>query len=136
MKKAIAYVSEINLEYCNSKIGCDEQIKRIEAFCRENDMELVDTIRDSSHDPDLFSRPGIQYLLARCQKIDFVVVERPWCLSRKSSILDEFLRRIDGSRVKLVSATHLWDCASQYVRRYHYNHGASGKDAEVRQKAS
>jgi len=126
MKKAIGYVSEINLDYCKSKIGCDEQLKRIESFCKDNDMELVEVVRDSSHDPNLFNRPGIQCLLAKCQKVDFIIVERPWCLSRRSSILDEFLMRLDNTRVKLVCATQLWDCASQYVRRYHYNHGISG----------
>jgi DNA invertase Pin-like site-specific DNA recombinase len=136
MKKAIAYMSEINLEYCQSSICCDEQLKRIESFCRENDIELVDVVKDSSQEPNLFNRPGIQYLLAKCQKVDFIIVERPWCLSRRSSVLDEFLSHIDNTRVKLVCATQLWDCASQYVRRYHYNHTTADKDTEVQQKAS
>lgn len=136
MKKVIAYVSEINLDYCQSKIGCDEQIKRIESYCRDNEMELVDVVRDSSHDQDLFNRPGIQYLLAKCQKVDYVLVERPWCLSRRSSILDEFLKKLEHMQVKLVCATHLWDCSSQYVRRYHYNFEKAEKERRIRRKAS
>jgi DNA invertase Pin-like site-specific DNA recombinase len=125
MKKAIIYVSHIDLNYCNASICCDEQLERILKYCRDHDIDAVDVVKEIGTDEDPMNRPGIKSLLGKCRGADYVVVERPWCLSRRASLLDRFLRRLDQVGVRLVCATHLWDCASQYVRRFHYSHAAA-----------
>jgi DNA invertase Pin-like site-specific DNA recombinase len=137
MKKAIAYVNDIRLDYCNDTIECDEQCERIKKFCEEEDIELVEVVKEIDPESGLLDRSGIRYLLGKCRKVDWVIVERPWCLARRSSVLDDFLEKLDEVGVKLVCATHLWDCASQYIRRYHYrNEKASGTGKSADRKAS
>lgn len=137
MKKAIAYVNDIRLDYCNGNIECDEQCERIKKYCEDEGIDLVEVVKEIDPDSDLLDRSGIRYLLGKCRKVDQVIVERPWCLARRSSTLDDFLEKLDDSGVKLVCATHLWDCASQYVRRYNYrNARASGSDEAADRKAS
>jgi len=128
MKKAIAYTSHVSLDYCDKDLCCDEQSERIEKYCRDNDIKLTEVVREINCDTDLMNRPGVQYLLKKCSQVDYVIVERPWCIGRRSSVLDEFLDSLDRAKVQLLCATHLWDCASQYVRRYHYRNVPLNKD--------
>lgn len=125
MKKAIVYVNDINLGTCKSSIDCDEQLDRILRYCKDNDISVVEVVREVEHEEDLLSRPGVLSVLGKCKGIDYVVVERPWCLARRASLLDRFLGRLDQAGVRLVCATHLWDCASQHVRRFQYSRAAA-----------
>jgi len=130
MKKAIVYINEINPGYCKSSIGCDEQLDRILRYCKDNDISVVEVVRESEDVEDLLSRPGVLSVLGKCKGIDYIVVERPWCLARRASLLDRFLGRLDQAGVRLVCATHLWDCASQHVRRFQYGRAAAVSRSE------
>jgi len=125
MKKAIVYINDISLGYCTSSLGCDEQLDRILKYCKDSDITVVEVVREIEDTEDLLSRPGVLSVLAKCKGIDYVVVERPWCLARRASLLDRFLGRLDQAGVRLVCATHLWDCASQHVRRFQYGRAAA-----------
>ncbi|MFH1434391.1 MAG: recombinase family protein [Pseudomonadota bacterium] len=124
MKKAIGYVGDFGLS-CQSStpIDYDLQCRRIKDFSRNEGLFLVETVMESDCKSDLPDRPGLQYVLSRCPEVDFVIVERPWCLARRSSVLGNFLQKLDEHNVMLVCATHLWDCSSQYVRRYYHARG-------------
>jgi len=119
MKKAIGYISEIQLGYSNCIISCEEQKERIEDFCKRENIILTNIVKEISPENDLFERPGIQYLLKNLNDIDCVIVERPWCIGRKGSVLESFMKKLEEKNVGLICATKLWDCASQFVRRFY-----------------
>jgi DNA-binding response OmpR family regulator len=120
MKKAVAYIGTICLDHTKKKtLGYDEQTVKIRQFCREQGIELVEVIRETDCDAPCLDRPGIKELLGKCSGVDHVIVERPWCIGRRASILGQFLQVLRTYDVRLLCATHLWDAASQYVRRFY-----------------
>jgi hypothetical protein len=44
-------------------------------------------------------------------------VERVWALSRKMATLNGFLKVLGQKKLAMETATYLWDCTSQMVRR-------------------
>lgn len=129
MKKAIGYVGDMCLSnQRGTPIDYDKQCQRIKDFCRKEGLCLVETVMEIDCESDLPDRPGLQYVLHRCPEVDFVIVERPWSLARRSSVLGNLLQKLDEMNVMLVCATHLWDCSSQYVRRYYHTREARFTD--------
>jgi DNA invertase Pin-like site-specific DNA recombinase len=135
MKKAIIYVGDIKLGYCDGMICCEEQTGRIKSFCRQEDIQIVEVVKEITPENELFDRPGIQYLLNKCSGVDYVVVERPWCIGRRAAVLEAFLKKLAEKQVKLLCATRLWDCASQYVRRYYHKNWPEQQPASCQHTA-
>jgi hypothetical protein len=48
-----------------------------------------------------------------------VLVERVWSLSRNWKVLENFLKVLQGRKLKLESATTLFDCVSQMARYFY-----------------
>jgi DNA invertase Pin-like site-specific DNA recombinase len=116
-KKAIAYASDIILGRTGQVISREYQKELIRRFAEEEGIQIVAWFEDEIYDEDLMMRPGIQAMLACDEPYDMLLVERVWALARKMQKLEEFFKVLDWKNVKLESATTMWDCVSQMVRR-------------------
>jgi len=116
-KKAVAYTSDIIVARTREVINRAGQKSLITRFAEENGIEVVAWFEDEVYDEDIFTRPGIQKMLAYKKPYDIFLVERVWALSRKMAILTGFFNVLAQKKVRLHIATCLWDCTSQMVRR-------------------
>jgi hypothetical protein len=117
-KTAIAYTNDIILGRTGEVISRAYQKELIRQFAEENDIEVVAWFEDEVYDEEILTRPGIQKMLAYEKPYDTFLVERVWALSRKMTTLTGFLKVLIQKKVKLTTATYLWDCTSQMVRRH------------------
>jgi len=123
-KEAIGYIGKIRLSLKKTRsISFKEQTEKITEFCEEENIRLLGIVKEKDCEARLFDRPGIIEVIKKCPDVDIVVVERPWCIARRSSILEDFLQVLKTYNVKLLCATHMWDCSSQFVRRFYYAPG-------------
>ena len=118
MKRAIGYVVTPT-PGSRLEVACDEQQERIRRYCESEGLELLEIVEESGVQAHFLDRPQLRRLLQKVKDIDYIIVERPSCLSRNSSRLGELLERLDESNVRLACATLLWDCVSQSVRRHY-----------------
>lgn len=116
-KKAIAYTNDIILGRTGEVINRAYQKELIRQFAEDNDIEVVAWFEDEVYDEDILTRPGIQKMLAYEKPYDIFLVERVWALNRKMTTLAGFLKVLAQKKVTLNTATYLWDCTSQMVRR-------------------
>ena len=116
-KKAIAYTSDIILGRTGEVINRAYQKELIRQFAEDNNIEVVAWFEDEVYDEDILTRPGIQKMLAYEKPYDIFLVERVWALNRKMTTLAGFLKVLAQKKVTLATATYLWDCTSQMVRR-------------------
>jgi len=129
-KKAIGYVSEVKIPGSDQVIDVEAQTAAIEAFARQEGLELIDVIKETEACQNLMTRPGVIKLLVRHERVDLVLVERIWSLARKKSALEPLLAEFDKMGAKLTATTYLWDMVSQQVRhRYHEELAARAKRA-------
>jgi DNA invertase Pin-like site-specific DNA recombinase len=117
MKTAIAYTSDIILGRTGEVISRESQKELIKKFAESNDIDIVAWFEDEMYNEDLFSRPGIQEMLAHTGS-DTLLVERVWSLSRKSTVLESFYQELEKKSLKLEATTTLWDVISQMARRH------------------
>ena len=118
MKKAIAYTSDIILGRTGEVISREYQKELISKFAEEKGLEIVAWFEDEVYEEDtLVARPGIQKMLAYDGPCDVFLVERVWALSRKMATLTGFFKVLAQKKLVLETATYLWDCTSQMVRR-------------------
>ena len=118
MKKAIAYTSDIILGRTGEVISREYQKELISKFAEEKGLEIVAWFEDEVYEEDtLVARPGIQKMLAYDGPCDVFLVERVWALSRKMATLTGFFKVLAQKKLMLETATYLWDCTSQMVRR-------------------
>jgi hypothetical protein len=116
-KKAIAYTSDIILGQTGEVISRAYQKELIRQFAEENGIEVMAWFEDEVYDEDILTRPGIQKMLAYEKPYEIFLVERVWALSRKMTTLAGFLKVLAQKKTILYTATYLWDCTSQMVRR-------------------
>ena len=117
-KKAIAYVSDIMLGRTGEVICCKDQKECIQKYAKANDIEIVGWFSDEMYNEDVFSRGGIQELLAFDTPYDMLLVERVWSISRCWPTLKTFYAEVLSRGKEVESATILWDCISQMSRRH------------------
>ncbi|HNR12576.1 MAG TPA: recombinase family protein [Thermodesulfobacteriota bacterium] len=117
MKKAIAYTADITLGTTGEVISRAHQKELIKKHAAENGIEVVAWFEDARAGEDLLMRPGIQAVLAYDQPAESFLVERVWALSRTMATLKEFFEVLAATKMKLETASYLWDCTSQMVRR-------------------
>jgi len=118
----IGYVARIHQGSGAGKIvTCGEQENMIKKFCDEEGIELLEIIKENDCSLPCLERPGIKSLFQKVGGVDFVIVERPWCIGRRASVLNQILSLLKTYNVRLLCASFLWDAASQYVRRYYCN---------------
>ncbi len=119
MKKAIAYVSDIIIGRTGEVISRDAQREPIERHARENGIEIVAWYEDEIYTDDLFSRPGVQKMLACTADCDTVLVERVWALSRNWAEVRRFEQEMEQRGKRLAASTMLWDCVSMMARQFY-----------------
>ena len=117
MKKAIAYTSDIILGRTGEVISRKYQKELIRQFAETNNLEIVAWFEDEIYEEDILARPGIQRMLAYDGPCEVFMVERVWALSRKMATLTGFFKLLAQKKIRLETATYLWDCTSQMVRR-------------------
>jgi DNA invertase Pin-like site-specific DNA recombinase len=117
MKKAIAYTSDIILGRTGEVISREYQKEMISKFAEEKGLEIVAWFEDEVYEEDVLARPGIQKMLAYDGPCEVFLVERVWALSRKMATLNGFLKVLGQKKLAMETATYLWDCTSQMVRR-------------------
>ena len=117
MKKAIAYTSDIILGRTGEVISRKYQKELIRQFAEANNLEIVAWFEDEIYEEDILARPGIQRMLAYDGPCEVFLVERVWALSRKMATLTGFFKLLAQKKIRLETATYLWDCTSQMVRR-------------------
>jgi DNA invertase Pin-like site-specific DNA recombinase len=115
VRKAIGYVCEIPIPGTEMVISRETQMANIRKLAKREHIQLVAMVGDA-YNPNFTERPGVKDILKSAAKVDAVLVDRVWCLSRKMSELKPFLEEIEARNTQLVSASYLWDCVSQQVR--------------------
>ncbi|MFA6450072.1 MAG: response regulator [bacterium] len=143
MKKAVAYICPIPLDYADDIISADEQKQKITKYALRNKLEIVAFYEDEIQSEDTLGQPAIQAIFDSDNDAGVFLCERIWCLSRKRNLLRPFLEAIDLEGIKLETATTMMDCVSQYARHWHKNkdvpligspeapdYGAQGASAE------
>ncbi len=118
-KRAIAYTSDIILGNTGEIIEREFQRERIEAYAKENEIEIVAWFEDATYDENLFTRPKIKEMLTYTEPYELVLVERTWAISRKWKEVRTLLRILEIKKVQMKAATTLWDCVSQMTRNYY-----------------
>ena len=116
-ERAIAYTSDVILGKTGEVISRNYQKELINKFAEENGLEIVAWFEDKMYEEDILARPGIKELLAYEGPYEVFLVERIWALSRKMGTLAGFFKVLEQKKVKVETATYLWDCTSQMVRR-------------------
>lgn len=116
-KKAIAYTSDVILGRTGEVISRKYQKELIRQFAENNNLEIVAWFEDERYEEDILARPGIQRMLAYDGPCEVFLVERVWALSRKMATLTGFFKLLAQKKIRLETATYLWDCTSQMVRR-------------------
>lgn len=116
-KKAIAYTSDIILGRTGEVISRKYQKELIRQFAENNNLEIVAWFEDEIYEEYILTRPGIQRMLAYDGPCEVFLVERVWALSRKMATLTGFFKLLAQKKIRLETATYLWDCTSQMVRR-------------------
>ena len=116
-KRAIAYTSDVILGKTGEVISRNYQKELINKFAEENGLEIVAWFEDKMYEEDILARPGIKELLAYEGPYEVFLMERIWALSRKMGTLAGFLKVLEQKKVQVETATYLWDCTSQMVRR-------------------
>jgi DNA invertase Pin-like site-specific DNA recombinase len=116
VRKAIGYVCEIPIPGTEMVISRETQIANIREFAKREHIQLVAMVGDA---PSLnfIGRLGVKDILKSAGKVDAVLVDRVWAFSRKMAELKPFLEQIEAKNAQLISASCLWDCVSQQVRR-------------------
>ena len=117
MQKAIAYTADIILGRTGEVISRAYQKELIRQYAEENGLEVAAWFEDEVYEEELLKRPGIQAMLGYEGPAEVFLVERVWAVSRKMATLAEFFKVLNMKKVKLETATYLWDCTSQMVRR-------------------
>jgi DNA invertase Pin-like site-specific DNA recombinase len=117
MKKAIAYVSDIVLGRTGEIITRAYQRTLIQKHADENGIEITAWFEDEMYNEEIMSRPGVKALLGYSEPYDMVLTERVWALSRISGVLEPFFAELDRRGKMFETATTMWDCTSQKVRR-------------------
>ncbi len=115
-KKAIGYVCEIPIPGTDMVISRDDQLARIYKYAAREGIELVAVYGDAKWTEDFATRPGVQKMLAGRDRVNCVLVDRVWALSRKMAELKPLIEELEAKGAELVSASYLWDCVSQQVR--------------------
>jgi DNA invertase Pin-like site-specific DNA recombinase len=134
VKKAVGYVCEIPIPGAEMVISRETQMASIREFAKREHIQLVAVVGDA-FSPNFIERTGVKDLLKSAGKVDAVLVDRVWVFSRKMAELKPFLEQIEAKDARLVSASCLWDCVSQQVRR-RYNTLAEKQRAAARAKAA
>ncbi|HNR13841.1 MAG TPA: recombinase family protein [Thermodesulfobacteriota bacterium] len=117
MKKAIAYVADIRSGSTGTVISRAYQKELIRTYAAENGIDVVAWFEDEHSKEELLKRPGIQAMIDYSGPAEIFLVERVWALSRAITTIRDFLQELAAKKVKLQTATYLWDGTSQMARR-------------------
>jgi tRNA(Ile)-lysidine synthase TilS/MesJ len=117
-KRAIAYTSDVILGNTGEIIEREFQRERIEAYAKENEIEIVAWFEDAMYSENLFTRPKVREMLTYTEPYELVLVERTWAISRKWKEVRALLRVLEIKNVQMEATTTLWDCVSQMTRNY------------------
>lgn len=104
--KAVCYARESS-DDTNKAPPIEEQIKRAEVYCRENNIDLIKTYQDNGYSGGNWNRPDWKQLIkdAKFHKFNLVVV---WNTDRIARDTEQFLffnRNMKESFVKIHSLT-------------------------------
>jgi DNA invertase Pin-like site-specific DNA recombinase len=118
MKRAVGYVCDIPVPDTGRVISRDDQRLRLVKYAKNENLDIVHIYEDEEYTDDFINNPGVQKILNGGDDFEVLLVERVWCLSRKTSELKPFLEKLDQKNIQMVMVSYLWDNASLGVRHY------------------
>jgi hypothetical protein len=117
MVRAIAYVNSAVPGPTGFVREHDRQVGCIQQYAAKNKIEIAGWFEDTSQDPDVLSRPGIQAILACEATYDEILCDSPGAIGRSMAVLEPFLQELARMGTRFEAATDSWDCVSQQFRR-------------------